>query len=212
MTLSEHLKAKNLKEHQIIQIIHELLTALFYLHDLRLVHRDIKPTNIMLRKKLATSNEDIIFFGAQYELVLLDFGLCTRTDDHSPTSFLNDRSGTVGYLAPELIQKMNDDLYDEKVDIYSLGILMIELLTGSNPFKCGDYKKSMINNYEGIVDLQSLKVKSDTLDFIQKCIVKQPYRRVSAEEALEHIIFTNIESDFDVDCDITQVSTHRNEE
>ena len=67
------------------------------------------------------------FFCARYQVVLIDFGLSAYSNDYSASSFLNDRSGTVGYLAPELIEKSTGEYYDERVDVYSAGIVFVEM-------------------------------------------------------------------------------------
>ena len=61
------------------------------------------------------------------ELKLIDFGLCAELSDHSSDSLLNDKSGTVGYLAPELIIKKKGDFYNEKVDVFSAGMVFYEM-------------------------------------------------------------------------------------
>ena len=58
---------------------------------------------------------------------LIDFGLCANLQDFSENSLLNDKSGTVGYLAPELITKKKGQFYDSKVDIFSVGMIFYEM-------------------------------------------------------------------------------------
>ena len=174
-SLRGYMKNRVITEYNAIQIIHELLLALSYMHKMNLIHRDLKPGNIMLRRKRRAlraaskltrdtksgrsdgSLENVVsseqeggekfdasgsgskgsggsgkgsgggMFTAEYTVILIDFGLCARADDFSKNSFLRDRSGTVGYLAPELIEKDSLTWYNQKVDIYSLGIVLVEL-------------------------------------------------------------------------------------
>ena len=58
---------------------------------------------------------------------LIDFGLCADVTDHSANSLLVDKSGTVGYLAPELITNKKGEFYDEKVDVFSAGMIFYEM-------------------------------------------------------------------------------------
>lgn len=125
-SLRNYIKDRELQEYDCIQIIHELLLAINYIHKLGFLHRDLKPGNIMLRTK-SSRTKDSPIFKARFDVILIDFGLCARADDFSENSFLKDRSGTVGYLAPELIEKGYDEWYDQKVDVYSLGIVLVEL-------------------------------------------------------------------------------------
>lgn len=126
-SLRNYIKDKDeVDEYDAIQITHELLLAINYIHKLGYLHRDLKPGNIMLRTK-SNRTKDSPIFKAKFDVVLIDFGLCAKADDFSPNSFLKDRSGTVGYLAPELIEKGHDEWYNEKVDVYSLGVVMVEM-------------------------------------------------------------------------------------
>ena len=90
-----------------------------------IVHRDINPKNIMLKE-----DESAI------EFILIDYGLSTLYTDLTENSLMRDKSGTVGYLAPEVLSyKDGQKFYGPKVDVYSLGIVVVELLLKRNPFK-----------------------------------------------------------------------------
>ena len=84
---------------------------------------------------------------------LIDFGLAADFTDHSTSSLLRDKSGTACYLAPELIGiDYTNRLYNQKVDIFSIGIILYEIFAHFNPFKTKDYKKSLLKNYECKID------------------------------------------------------------
>jgi len=130
ITLADYIKEspiRQINEYDAIEITHQLLLGLYYLHSNMLIHRDIKPTNIMLKEKGDIQTNRSNFFAAKYDVILVDFGLCTRGDDFSHDSFLHDRSGTVGYLAPELIKKEKGEFYDMRIDVYSVGIVFYEM-------------------------------------------------------------------------------------
>lgn len=124
VNLTQYLKLKRrLSEKIALHVIFQLLISVHYLHEKGIVHRDIKPANIMLK---LVRDEKNIDFTNKYEIILIDFGLCADYNDHSPQSFLHDRSGTTGYLAPEVI-KNSRPFYNEKVDLFSVGVVFVEM-------------------------------------------------------------------------------------
>ena len=99
-------------------ILKQLLSALVYCHKLGVIHRDIKFQNIMF-----TNENDIT------SLKLIDFGLSAQIDNKK--SMMSKAMGTAVYLAPEVILGE----YDEKVDIWSVGVLIYYMLNGVPPFQ-----------------------------------------------------------------------------
>jgi CHASE2 domain-containing sensor protein/predicted Ser/Thr protein kinase len=100
----------------IANIITQTCKALEYAHDQGIVHRDIKPANIMVL--------------SDYSIKVMDFGIA-RIDTSSMTR-TGIAMGTPNYIAPELLQGKN---VDRRCDIFSLGVVIYELLTGRRPFK-----------------------------------------------------------------------------
>ena len=98
--------------------MYKITSAVFYIHQKGIVHRDIKPENIMFSEKDIYS-----------EPKLIDFGLANKYDT-SHVKRLKTFVGTPLYLPPEVIY--GD--YDEKCDIWSLGVLLYSLLCGYPPF------------------------------------------------------------------------------
>ena len=94
----------------------ELLRALTHAHENGVLHRDIKPENVM--------------FSARNDVVLIDFGL-SRLEDDAAVTALGTCIGSPSYLSPERL--LGQD-YDERADIYSVGIVLYELLAGRRPF------------------------------------------------------------------------------
>ncbi|MBA3869409.1 MAG: protein kinase [Anaerolineae bacterium] len=101
-----------------------VVSALDYIHEKGLVHRDLKPSNIMLRPS-ARDNEI-------QETVLMDFGIA-RTDATGTRITGSGTVGTIDYMSPEQIMAARE--VDRRSDVYSLGIIVYELLTGETPFK-----------------------------------------------------------------------------
>lgn len=94
--------------------MYKIGTALKYCHSKKVIHRDIKPENLLI--------------GAKNELKIADFGWSV----HAPSSRRTTMCGTLDYLAPEMLDNQK---YDEKVDLWCLGVLCYEFLVGKPPFE-----------------------------------------------------------------------------
>lgn len=105
---------------QVIEIVRQILEALQALHSVGIVHRDVKPSNVMLAR--------------DGQVKLTDFGLARRIDSETRATETATVVGTLEYLSPE--QAMGLDI-DARSDLYSLGILLFECLTGDVPLRGG---------------------------------------------------------------------------
>lgn len=133
-SLANYLKAlqkrgEKLTFNVMARLLTEISAAIDYAHGQNIVHRDIKPANILLRSK-----NDTIDLTAplpdDVEPVLTDFGLVRLLDSSIQTS-TGTVSGTPTYMSPE---QARGDRVDRKTDIYSLGVLLYEMLAGNVPF------------------------------------------------------------------------------
>ena len=119
--LYKHLRKENrFPEWKAAQYIAQMASALRYLHRKHVIHRDIKPENILV--------------GIHGELKISDFGWSVHAPNHRRTTLC----GTLDYLPPEMVRPHgsgNDNSYDEKVDLWSLGVLTYEFLVGEAPFE-----------------------------------------------------------------------------
>lgn len=113
-TLKDMLNESLLTLEEACVVLEQLTRALAYVHALGLLHRDIKPTNIL--------------FGRDYHLYLTDFGIASWLGEKPEHN--GHLMGTIHYMAPELF----DGYVDERSEVYSVGILLYQLLTGSLPF------------------------------------------------------------------------------
>ncbi|WKY02414.1 hypothetical protein Q1695_016012 [Nippostrongylus brasiliensis] len=122
--LFEHLcVVRRLSERQSARLIKGLTEALTYLHDNSIVHRDVKPENLLLYT--APHGE--------FELKLADFGLATELPEDGGK--LTVICGTPTYVASEVIQETG---YDEKVDVWATGVILYVMLCGFPPFQSSD--------------------------------------------------------------------------
>ena len=117
--LYKHLRRENrFPEWKAAQYIAQMASALRYLHRKHVIHRDIKPENILM--------------GIHGEIKISDFGWSV----HAPNNRRKTLCGTLDYLPPEMIRSgSKDNWYNEKVDLWSLGVLTYEFLVGEAPFE-----------------------------------------------------------------------------
>ena len=109
-----------LKEKEIITILEQILLALIYLHEkVKVAHRDIKPENFMIKKEK----------NGRIAVKLMDFG---TSDFIKEEGFNYIAQGTPLYIAPEVYL---DETYDEKIDMWGIGITLYYMITGINPFQ-----------------------------------------------------------------------------
>ena len=128
---SLHEKDRLLDFPHVIRLMNAMTSALQYAHDSGVVHRDIKPGNILL-----TSRSSDVVLGRplpdDFEPVLTDFGLVRFIDSTVHTTGSGQIAGTPAYMSPE---QARGEITDGRTDIYSLGIVLYEILAGHLPFE-----------------------------------------------------------------------------
>ena len=116
-------RGKPVQAHQVAQLVQLLAEALHAAHSQGVIHRDLKPGNIMLTKNR--------------QPVIMDFGLARRIrvedDEQARLTVTGAILGTPAYMSPEQVVS-DPDAVGSRSDIYSLGVVMYELLTGNLPF------------------------------------------------------------------------------
>jgi eukaryotic-like serine/threonine-protein kinase len=139
-------------------------------HDKGIVHRDLKPANIMLERK--GENEDLV--------KVVDFGIAKVVDENATLVTMDGTTcGTPAYMSPE--QVMGKQL-DARTDIYALGIVLFELLTGNRPFDDTSATALLIKqiqeNIPSILDVYpNLDMPPELDAIVQKCVAKDPNDR-----------------------------------
>ncbi|MDP9807112.1 serine/threonine-protein kinase [Trueperella bonasi] len=109
-----------------LELVRQLLTGLAAAHEAGIIHRDIKPENVLLTAPL-----DPTALEPKFQAKLTDFGLARAASDATTTQ-TNTMLGTVGYVAPEFVSEGSTG---QTSDIYSVGIMLYELITGALPFQ-----------------------------------------------------------------------------
>ena len=158
---------KKIKTKEMIKkIIIQVIEIIKYLHSLDIIYRDIKPENILLDK--------------DYNVKLCDYGWASYL---SKGQFCSAYCGTPEYVSPEVIKKYP---YNEKVDIWGIGVLIFELVFGYPPFT-SNFNEDRFNNIkEGKInwpkDLNDMELK----DLIEKILKVNPKDRISLDEIEKH--------------------------
>lgn len=156
-------------ESQIAYIVREVSQGLKFLHEMSIIHRDIKSDNIMLNSNGAVK--------------LTDFGFCAKLSNESDKR--DTIVGTPYWMAPEIINKKS---YDTKVDIWSLGIMILEMLEGEPPYINEDPLTALYmiasNGSPRLKNPDSVSIPLKRLLGI--CLVVEVQYRASAAEIVQH--------------------------
>jgi len=154
-------------------IIQQLCSAIRYCHLRGIVHKDIKPENILVEKL-----DDPYF-----RIYVTDFGLSQFA---KPSEELKDAAGSVAYMAPEMI---DSDTFTQSVDVWGIGVITYVVLSGSLPFFDNDENKLMDKIVDQPVEFKSKKwekISDNAKDFIKKMLTKDPKKRLTISEAMAH--------------------------
>ncbi|KAJ9174802.1 hypothetical protein P3X46_013407 [Hevea brasiliensis] len=170
-SLRQVYKCFKLKDSQVSHYSKQILEGLKYLHERKVVHRDINCANILVDEKGCVK--------------ITDFGLARVAELNS---LMKSRHGTINWMAPEVIKQ--DKEYGFKADIWSFGCTVLEMLIRNIPYS---HLKNLNANLElevqkgSIIDhLPNYSLSENALDFIKQCLKRNPNKRQTADELLKH--------------------------
>ena len=172
----------------IASIMKDVISAVYFLHHMSppIIHRDIKPENVVLDQNMKAK--------------LTDFGWSNYMQGDMKRTTV---CGTPVYLAPEII---NNRGHDEKVDIWCIGVLLFELLTGISPFQGFDVQTIKYNINRLNIAWQK-NMDRDAVDLIKLILKYNPEERISLENMLLHHLMTKFFHN-EISCLIKQDNTH----
>ena len=180
-TLKDYLRENGAVSSELaIQIMKQIVSGMRYAHENNIIHRDLKTQNIMI-------TED-------YVVKIMDFGIALSSNEADMTQ-TNTIMGSVHYLAPELAR---GSLATERSDIYAMGIILYELLTGDVPFKGEGAVNIALQHLEA--KMPSIKEVNETLpnsldNVIQKATAKRPLNRYATIVELEIDLLTALDEE-----------------
>jgi WD40 repeat protein/tRNA A-37 threonylcarbamoyl transferase component Bud32 len=173
LTLSDWLTGYQPGPREAVALCIKIAAALHHAHERGVIHRDLKPSNVMLDR--------------ENEPHLLDFGLAKRQAGEITITMDGQVLGTPAYMSPEQARGESHRV-DRRADVYSLGVILFELLTGERPFRGN---KQMLLHQVLTEDAPSPRkfnatVPRDLETICLHCLEKDPQRRYVTAEALQH--------------------------
>ncbi|XP_039172717.1 mitogen-activated protein kinase kinase kinase 9-like isoform X2 [Eucalyptus grandis] len=167
-SLSTLYRKRPLTESQVSAYTKQILEGLKYLHVQKVIHRDLKCANILV--------------DASGSVKLADFGLAKATEMSAAKSL----EGTFHWMAPEVLNSGKNGSYELKADIWSLGCTVLEMLTCKPPYSDTELWEVLKKIRKGEPPQVPQFLSEDARDFIHRCLRRNPKKRPSAAELLDH--------------------------
>lgn len=159
-----------LEERQVVEVMRQTAAALMELHAHQIIHRDIKPDNIMVDRT--------------GRVRVMDFGLAWAGAEHTRLTSTGTTMGTPQYMSPE---QWMDSRVDERSDVYSLGVVFFELLAGQAPFVANTPVALMRKIVEGPTPAlkdSGVSVSGGVAEIVERMIAKKPEDRFQSAAEL----------------------------
>ncbi len=172
-TLREALRANELGDREAIEVAAQICDALAHAHGKGIVHRDVKPSNVLIEESGGVS------------VTLLDFGLAQMAEFDTLTA-LGDIPGTLAYIAPE---RLHGRPATAAADVWGVGVVLWEALAGEHPFWGGDMVETSRRIQAGAPPLETRRpdLPDHIVKTVARSLVVSPQRRPSARELADEL-------------------------
>lgn len=178
-SLKQYLKKeKPLSLKESLNILYRIASGLSAAHEIGIVHRDLKPGNILI--------------GNQGELKLVDFGLAKDMGSDEHLTATGETVGTPNYMSPEQIRARN---IDHRTDIYALGVIAYEMITGKKPFRGANYLATAAKHLKEPVPkfaLLNSGIPRWYQSMVERCMAKDADERFQSVSEITELIAPHI--------------------
>ena len=173
-TLREAIRAGEVDDRKAIEICGQIAEALAHAHARGIVHRDVKPSNVLLAE------------APEVDVRLLDFGLAQMAEFDTLTA-LGDIPGTLAYISPERLQGLPAT---PAADVWAVGVVLWEALAGEHPFWGGDLTETSHSIQQGAPPLATLRpdLPEHVHETVASALVSSPQRRPTAEQLAQQLL------------------------
>lgn len=168
--LSEYIRKKHITESLAKNFMCQLISALQYLHSKNIAHRDLKPHNVLLRDGV---------------IKLTDFNFAKELFDNDLAKTL---CGSPLYMAPEILNRQD---YTNKADLWSLGLILYEMVYGFNPYQDACNILDLTAKIEACPIEYNNKVSDNCNDLLKKLLQKNPVQRINWKDLDKHQWFSS---------------------